>query len=206
MERINKVEKVTDNRFVNLYNLDVTHKNGRKSKYYVASRAKEETELKLRTGQVNADGVVIFALYGEKHDRVVLIRQYRYPAGDYVYELPAGLVDPGENFHEAAVRELKEETGLTFEPLTVDPMYEKPAFTTVGLTDEACGTVYGYASGEVSEAFMEASEDIQIVLADREMVRRIMREEKIAIICQYQLMHFLTNEEDPLRFLTVTEK
>ena len=205
MERINKVEQVTHNKFVNLYNLDVTHKNGRQSKYFVASRAKEESALKLRTGKVNADGVVIYALYGEKHDRVVLIRQYRYPAGDYVYELPAGLVDEGENFHEAAVRELKEETGLTFHPLNVDPMYEKPAFTTVGLTDEACGTVYGYADGEVSDKFMEASEDIQIILADRDQVRQIMKEGKIAIICQYQLMHFLANEEKPFRFLGVED-
>lgn len=205
MERINKVEKVTDNRFVNLYNLDVTHKNGRQSKYFVASRAKEESQLKLRSGKMNADGVVIFALYGEKHDRVVLIRQYRYPAGDYVYELPAGLVDPGENFHEAAVRELKEETGLNFRPLTVDPMFEKPAFTTVGLTDEACGTVYGYADGDISDKFMEDSEDIEIVLADRDQIRQIMKEGKIAIICQYQLMHFLVNEENPFAFLGVKE-
>ena len=205
MERINKVEQVTHNKFVNLYNLDVTHKNGRKSKYFVASRAKEESELKLRSGEMNADGVVIYALYGEKHDRVVLIRQYRYPAGGYVYELPAGLVDPGENFHQAAVRELKEETGLEFHPLTVDPMYEKPAFTTVGLTDEACGTVYGYATGEISDQFMEASEDIQIILADRDQVRQIMKEGRIAIICQYQLMHFLTDTEKPFGFLGVKD-
>ena len=47
----------------------------------------------------------IYSLYGEKKDRVVLIRQFRYPLGGYVYELPAGLVDPGENYHTAAIRD-----------------------------------------------------------------------------------------------------
>ena len=46
-------------------------------------------------------------------DRIVLVRQYRCTIDDYVYELPAGLVEEGEDYREAAVREMKEETGLT---------------------------------------------------------------------------------------------
>ena len=54
-------------------------------------------------------------------------------------------------------------------------------------------TVYGYASGGISREYMEESEDIEVVLADREEVRRILREEKVAIICSYMLMHFLAD-------------
>ena len=52
----------------------------------------------------------------------------------------AGLVEKGEDFREAAIREMHEETGLTFTPIEVDPMYEEPRFTTVGMTDESCAT------------------------------------------------------------------
>jgi len=45
--------------------------------------------------------------------RVLLERQYRYAADDYLWELPAGHIDPGENPAVAAKRELLEETGLT---------------------------------------------------------------------------------------------
>jgi ADP-ribose pyrophosphatase len=45
--------------------------------------------------------------------RVLLERQYRYAADDYLWELPAGHIDPGENPAAAAKRELLEETGLT---------------------------------------------------------------------------------------------
>jgi ADP-ribose pyrophosphatase len=45
--------------------------------------------------------------------RVLLERQYRHAAGDYLWELPAGRIDPGEKELEAAKRELLEETGYT---------------------------------------------------------------------------------------------
>src|SRR5689334_9801024 len=45
--------------------------------------------------------------------RVLLERQYRYAADDYLWELPAGHIDPGEDPAVAAKRELLEETGLT---------------------------------------------------------------------------------------------
>ena len=60
--------------------------------------------------------------------------------------------------------------------------------------------VYGYASGEISKRFMEDSEEIEVVLADRTEVKRILREEKVALICAYMMMHFLHNEE-PFAFL-----
>lgn len=156
--------------------------------------------LKLNTRKNTPDGVIIYSVYGEKKDRVVLIRQYRYTIGDYIYEFPAGLVEPGEDFHEGAVREMYEETGLKLEPLKVEEAFEKPYFTTVGLTDESCATVYGYASGEISKEAQEASEEIEVVLADKEEVKRILREEKVAIMCAYMLMHFVKDEE-PFEFL-----
>jgi ADP-ribose pyrophosphatase len=45
--------------------------------------------------------------------RVMLVRQYRLPADQYMWELPAGKIDEGENALQAARRELGEETGLT---------------------------------------------------------------------------------------------
>lgn len=200
MGKIHNVEKMTDNRYVNLYHVDATSVHDTPVSYYVASRAKDVPSLKLNTGRNDPDGVIIYSIYGEKRDKVVLIRQYRYTLGGYIYEFPAGLVEPGEDFHEAAVRELYEETGLHLELRKADPAFEKPYFTTVGMTDESCATVYGYADGEISADAQEDSEEIEVVLADRREVRRILREENVAIMCAYMLMHFL-NEEEPFGFL-----
>ena len=200
MGKINSIKKQTDNRYVNLYNVKATSVHNTPVNYFVASRAKDVDSLKITTRRNDPDGVIIYAIYGEAHDKVVLIRQYRYTLGDYIYEFPAGLVELDENYHEGAIRELYEETGLSLSPIQVPDAYQKPYFTTVGMTDESCATVYGYASGAISTKAQEDTEEIEVVLADRQEVKRILKEEKVAIMTAYMLMHFLKDEE-PFAFL-----
>ena len=200
MPSIKKVTPMTENPYVRLYHLDVESKTGKAGHYYVASRAKDERHLKLNTGENYPDGVIIYAVCKEDKNKVVLVRQYRYAIDDYIYEFPAGLVESDEEFHEGAVREMHEETGLKFTPLKVDPAFEKPYFTTIGMTDESFATGSGYAEGEISKDAQEDSEEIEVVLADREEVKRILKEENVAIMCADQLMHFLQDDE-PFAFL-----
>ena len=197
MKRIRGIKKQTDNSFLNLYELDATFRDGSRAPYYVASRRKSVDSIKAATGDNHADGVILYGVYGEAKDKVVLVRQFRYPVNGYVYEFPAGLVEPGEDMLDAGIREMYEETGLQFTPVQT----ARPFFTTVGMTDESCGTVFGYCSGTPSNANQEGSEDIQIVLADREECKRILKEENLAIMCAYMLMHFIVSEGDPLAFL-----
>ena len=119
MPEIKNVTRKTENPYVNLYELETKDRVGHDKKYYVASRAKTVADLKLSTHNEKPDGVIIYGLSREK-DKVLLVRQYRYSLDEYIYEFPAGLVDPGEDFRQAAVREVKEETGLTLEPLQLE--------------------------------------------------------------------------------------
>jgi ADP-ribose pyrophosphatase len=64
--------------------------------------------------------------------RVLLIRQFRHAADDFIWEIPAGRLDAGESPEACARRELEEETGMRarrLEPLTT-------IYTTPGFTDE----------------------------------------------------------------------
>lgn len=74
--------------------------------------------------------VAIVPLKGD--GTVLLIRQYRHAAGGYIYEVPAGKLDPGEDPRHCAARELEEEIGHRASSLT--PMLT--FFTTPGFTDE----------------------------------------------------------------------
>ena len=198
--RVEEITQQTHNRFLNLYEFEAERRNGKVAPYFVASRAEEADRLRAVTRRP-ADGVAICSVYGEKKDRIVLVRQFRVPINDYIYEFPAGLVEPGETIEQSGVREIYEETGLTFSPKKVDPRYCRPFYTTVGMTDESCSTIYGYCSGTPSNAHEEESEDIQIVLADRAECRRILKEENVAVMCAYMLMHFIASQGDPLAFL-----
>ena len=200
MDRVNGIRKLTDNRFLNLYELDATFRDGSRAPYYVASRRKTAETIKAVTHDNHPDGVILYGVHGANRDRVVLVRQFRYPVNGYVYEFPAGLVEPGEDMLEAGIREMFEETGLNFTPVD-GGAFSRPFFTTVGMTDESCGTVFGYCSGEPSSRNQEGTEDIEVVLAGRDECRRILREENVAIMCAYMLMHFIASEGDPLKFL-----
>lgn len=67
------------------------------------------------------------------HDpRVLLIRQFRHAADDFIWEIPAGRLDPGETPATCAHRELEEETGMSADALS----RLITIFTTPGFTDE----------------------------------------------------------------------
>lgn len=85
--------------------------------------------------------------------QLLLIRQYRYAANGFLYELPAGRLDPGEAPVDCARRELREETGCSAEQL--DFLYTM--YTTPGFTDErihlfmASGLTHGETGHEADE-------------------------------------------------------
>jgi ADP-ribose pyrophosphatase len=84
--------------------------------------------------------------------RVVLIRQYRYAAEGFVYEIPAGRLDSGEEPEACAHRELREETGYTARTLL--PMTS--FYTTPGFTDER---IHLFAAVGLSEGDAQLESD-----------------------------------------------
>lgn len=69
--------------------------------------------VKVRRDLIHHSGSVVVLAVDDSRStpRILLERQYRHAAGNYLWELPAGRIDPGENELQAAKRELIEETG-----------------------------------------------------------------------------------------------
>lgn len=198
------VEKLTDNRFLNLYHIDARSASGQPFDYYFASRNGEK-DIKIKTKEVRPEGIVIYPVLKDEPDKVVMIRQYRYPLDAYIYEFPAGCIDPGETKEMTAVREMKEETGLDF---TVyeggNESLRNPFFIGPGFTDETDAAVFGYASGTVESDAREDTETLEVVFVDKEEARRILREERLCLRAAYLLMQFLQMDASaPFAFLDI---
>lgn len=158
--KITSVEKITNERWVNLFQASYEH-NGHAGRWVFASR-------KQTPHQVGApgDAVIIVPTLRNPGEapRLVLVREFRVPVGDYVYGLPAGLIEEGEEIEAAVRREVREETGLE---VTAVRRVTQPLLSSSGLTDEAVAMAFVDVRGEPgAPQELEASEDITVVLAD----------------------------------------
>jgi len=105
--------------------------------------------------------------------KIILIRQFRYPINRFLWELPAGSVDPGEQPEHAARRECHEEIGLVPETIVrLTALYPTP-----GYCDEEM--VFFRVSGlekSDEQAHVDEDEDIEARTFElreaREMIRR----------------------------------
>jgi ADP-ribose pyrophosphatase len=81
----------------------------------VSQQVAEAEGLRVRRDIVQHPGSIVILAVDDtaRPPRILLERQYRHAAGQRMWELPAGTLDPGENKLEAAKRELLEETGYT---------------------------------------------------------------------------------------------
>lgn len=105
-----------------------------------------------------ASAVVPFLTEPSSDDpQLLLIRQYRYASDGYLYEVPAGRLEPGEDPTSCAIRELREETGCVaarVESLTT-------IYTTPGFTDErihlfmAVGLTHTGSDAREADEFIE---------------------------------------------------
>lgn len=200
------IKQQTDNKFLNMYEMDAINKKGEHFPYYFASRRDKEN-LACVTQSTRADGVVIYAVLEDDPEKIVLVKQYRFPLGQELYELPAGLIDRGEDARAAAVREMQEETGYTF---TIyeggEEAFRRSFVQAQGLCDECDQLIFGYAGGKPSVKGNESTEYIEVCVADKKEARRILREENVTVRLAYMLMQFLQSDKDnPFAFLDIRE-
>lgn len=199
---IESIEKQTDNKYLNMYHLKFHDRAGKDRDYYFATRNSDE-KLKIRTHALTPEGICIYAVTTEGEPRLALVHEYRFPLDEYIYSLPCGLIDPGETAGEAAARELKEETGFTFHEYEGGAAYlRRPFFLAPGFSDEPGSAIFGTIDDLDGRKQNESSEWIDVLLADKQEVRRILTEEKTSIRAAFLMHAFLrSTAEEPFGFL-----
>ena len=104
------IEKKEAGKFITRYDITYETVDNQKKVYEIISRKKNMETYEALHGD-KPDAVVIIAT-NETGDKLLVNKEFRLAVGDWVYNFPAGLIDPGEKPQESARRELWEETGL----------------------------------------------------------------------------------------------
>lgn len=176
MNKIVDVKEIAQTAYLNLYKVIYLNKVGQTKTWIVASRKNYEGFVKKleKKWSGSSDAVVLAALHAPS-GKLVLIKQFRVSINDYVYELPAGLVEPSEVQMDCVKRELKEETGLDLIAIDVKRSLSG-VYASAGMTEETLDLVFCTCEGELSDAYLEEDEDITAYLLSVSDVKQLLDE------------------------------
>ena len=147
------IRKIIEGKFITRYDVDYITAEGNPKTYEMISRNRNIQTLEdLQNRKPNA---VVMVLTDESGERILVNREYRMAMAQWIYNFPAGLIDPGENPEESARRELWEETGLRI--VRIDDVLDN-SYSAVGFSNERNICVFGAAEGEFRKSTSDAEE------------------------------------------------
>ena len=182
-----RIETLYESRFLNMF--DLQYAEGRH--YYEATRrSKDSLVLKKKDAEFRSmlpDAVtiaVVLHLPGNE-TRLLMSYEYRYPVGQFLLSPVAGLLDPEDHsgpdpLVSAAIREIREETGLTVKETDKVYVLNPCAFSSPGMTDESnaflCAELTLDSLGALNQDGAEGSELFNgFELLDRQRAQEIFR-------------------------------
>lgn len=125
-------------------------------------------------------GVCVAALTAK--NELFFVRQFRYPYGETVLELPAGKLEPGEDPLEAGKRELREETGVTGSNyVSLGRLYPSPGYTNEVIWLYACSAEARGGDDPDDDEFLEA-EKMPLEEAERQVLAGEIPDAKTQVI------------------------
>ena len=168
------IRKILEGRFITRYDVDYVTAEGRPKTYEMISRDPDIRTLEgLRNHTPNA---VVMILTDARGERILINREYRMAMARWIYNFPAGLIDPGETPEQSARRELWEETGLRL--ARIDDVLDN-SYSAVGFSNERNVSVFGVAEGTFRKSTSDA-EEIVPGWYTKEEIRTLLRTEAFA--------------------------
>ncbi len=162
-----KMEQVRNGKYLKNYELTYENRQGKEKKFEIVSHSSLSSPQEL--GQrVSGLSIVV-----RRREELLLLREFRMAVNRQVYNLCAGMMEPGETMEDTVRRELYEETGLK---LTRIEKQLRPSYAAVGLSDIKNSIVFVEAEGELSD-HTSPNEEIQAAFYSRRQVEALLETE-----------------------------
>lgn len=175
-----RFEKVRDGKYLKNYEITYQNKSGREKKYEIVSR-RELAGIE-DVGSAPS-GVSIVATMG---DKLLLLHEFRMGVNRAIYNLCAGMLEPGETLEECIARELYEESGLTVKEIK---KILPPSYAAVAISDTTTYIAFVEAQGELSDHSSE-NEQIEAGLYTRDEVAALLEKEPFSSRAQMAAYFF----------------
>ncbi len=186
--KFKEIKKKEEGKYITRYDLTYETVNGTEKVYEMISRDHDIRDFAMLHDR-GPDAVVLI-IHSEDREKVLLNKEFRLAPGEWVYNFPAGLIDPGEDPEQAAARELREETGLTLVEVT-DHIGE--SYSAVGFSNEKNVCIVGIAKGEIIGSDSDV-EEIEAGWFTKAQVRELLKDQRFA--ARTQAYCYLWSKED----------
>lgn len=168
------IAKKEQGKFITRYDVSYETIDHENKVYEIISRNSDiKTEEDLHNKKPDA---VVLIIEDESHEKLLINKEFRLAVDSWVYNFPAGLIDPGETPDEAARRELMEETGL--ELISIDDHIGR-SYSAVGFSNEVNVCVVGTARGKFKKSTSNV-EEIEPGWYTKEEVRELLKSQPFA--------------------------
>ena len=166
---LKSLKKVYQGKFLTYYVATFDLLNGNIKEYELVSRDPTLTLEKFGKNKCAGVGMVTFNVGKTK---ILLQREFRPATNRWVYNFPAGLIDEGETALDAAIREVREETGLKV--VKVEAVLP-PSYASQGTSDELMQIVICECEGEITGSIY-AEEEIKPEWYTKEEIKKLIDE------------------------------
>ena len=153
--KLENIKLIHKGRFLNYYKLYYRMSDGSIKVYEMVSKVGSDND-KSDIMTVDTLGrkskAVVVQIFNPDHTKMLLSKEYRLGVNRYIYNNVAGFVEPGETYEQAAIREVKEETGLDVINI-IDVL--APSYTSAPVCDDLVPVVICEADGKIENCLDE---------------------------------------------------
>ena len=178
-----RIDKKDDGRYLTKYELVYENKSGREKKYEIVSHHEINNPADLGN---STSGISMAVL---KDGKLLLLKEFRMGINKEIYNLCAGMIEPGETIEDCIRRELYEETGLQLKRI-IDIL--NPSFAAVSISDIRTQIVVLEAEGNIEDHTSE-NEKIQAAFYTKEECRQLLDTAEFSSRCQVMVYFFTKN-------------